>query len=119
MALRPVRLRLHVHLRHERAGRVDHAQVARLRGADDVVGDAVRAEDRHRALRNLREVVDEDDAARGKVLDDVAVVHDLVEHVHGRAVDLERLLDDLDRAVDAGAETARIRQAHVHFSAPP
>ena len=35
------------------------------------------------------------------------VVDDLVPHVHRRAVDLERLLDRVDRAHDAGAETAR------------
>src|SRR5262249_55767303 len=39
--------------------------------------------------------------------DDVLVVNDLVAHVDRRAVLLEQALDDLDRAVDAGAERAR------------
>jgi hypothetical protein len=40
-------------------------------------------------------------------VDHEAVVHDLVAHIDGRAPFLERHLDDLDRAVDAGAEAAR------------
>ncbi len=51
-------------------------------------------------------------------LDHVRVVHDLVQHVDGRAVQLERAFDDLDRAVDTGAETARVGEAHFHVSVP-
>ena len=51
--------------------------------------------------------LDEDDALRLERIDDVLVVDDLVPHVHRRAVDLERLLDHVDRAHDAGAEAAR------------
>jgi hypothetical protein len=119
VAARRVLLRLQVDLRHERARRVDHAQAPPPRGRDDLVGDAVRAEDRHRALGHRGEVVDEDHAARGQVVDDVAVVDDLVEHVHRRAVQLERALDDLDRAVDARAEPARVGEAHLHVSGLP
>ena len=43
-----------------------------------------------------------------QVVDDEPVVHDLVAHVDRRAELRERLLDDRDRAVDAGAEAARI-----------
>src|SRR4029079_13824942 len=49
-----------------------------------------------------------------QVLDDVAVVHDLVAHIDGRPVLLERALDDLDRAHDAGAETAGLGQNDFH-----
>jgi hypothetical protein len=52
-----------------------------------------------------------------QVLDHVLVVHDLVAHVDRRAALLERALDDLDRALDAGAETAGIGEQDVH--APP
>jgi hypothetical protein len=38
----------------------------------------------------------------------VAVVHDLVPHVHRRAVASETEFHDLDGAIDAGAETTRI-----------
>ena len=39
--------------------------------------------------------------------DHVTVVDDLVAHIDGRPVLLQRQLDDLDGAVDAGAEAAR------------
>ena len=51
---------------------------------------------------------------RLQVVDDELVVHDLVAHVDRRAVLRERLLDDRDRAVDAGAEAARIGEQDVH-----
>src|SRR4029079_19144299 len=62
----------------------------------------------------LVEAVDELHAASGEVVDHVAVVDDLVEDVYGGAVDLERALDDLDCAVDAGAEAAGVGEADVH-----
>ena len=39
--------------------------------------------------------------------DDIFVVDDLVPDVDRRAIDLQRPLDDVDRAHDAGAEAAR------------
>ena len=49
----------------------------------------------------------------------MGVVHDLVPHVDRAAELLERALDDLDRAVDAGAEAARLGQDHLlHHSTP-
>ena len=69
--------------------------------------DAVGAEDDQRALGNLGLLLDEDRAARGELLDDVLVVDDLLAHVDRRAVQLERVLDGLHGAVDAGAVAAR------------
>ena len=59
------------------------------------------------------ELVDEDRAALAQVLDDVLVVHDLLAHVDRRAVQLERALDGLDGAVDAGAVAARGREQEL------
>ena len=52
------------------------------------------------------ELLDEDGAALAQLLDHVLVVDDLLAHVHRRAVELERALDRLHRAVDAGAVAA-------------
>ena len=41
----------------------------------------------------------------------MSVVDDLVQHIDGRAVVLEGLLDDLDGAVDAGTEAAGVGEA--------
>ena len=101
-----VAARLHVHLRDERAGRVDH--VVPQRGGVRVHGrgDAVRRVDDRRARRHLGLLVDEDRAARLEVADDVDVVDDLLADVDRRAVVLERLLDRLDGALDPGAVAA-------------
>ena len=60
------------------------------------------------------ELLDEHRAFRLQVVDDELVVDDLVAHVDRRAELRERLLDDRDRAVDAGAEAARVREDDVH-----
>jgi len=57
--------------------------------------DAVRREDDRRARWGLLLGVDEDRAARLEIAHDVDVVDDLLAHVHGRAVVLERALDVL------------------------
>ena len=51
---------------------------------------------------------------RAQTVDHVAVVDDLVAHVDRRAVEGQRLLDDLDGALDPGAETARTGQQDLH-----
>ena len=51
--------------------------------------------------------VDEDGAACLQIAHDVDVVHDLLPHVHGRPVVLERELDRLDGALHPGAVAAR------------
>ena len=64
------------------------------------------------ALRHLVGLLDEDRARLGQRLHDVHVVHDLVAHVHRRAVLLQCSLHGLDRAVDPGAVSARLGKQH-------
>ena len=84
------------------------------------LGDAVGGED-HRlvGLGDLVELLDEDGALRLQALDDIAVMHDLVAHIDGRAVAFERELDDLDGPLDAGAEAARAAEEDVEMQAWP
>jgi hypothetical protein len=74
----------------------------------------VGAEDGARAGRNLVHRFDEHGAAGAQVVDHVPVVDDLVQHVHGRAVEFERALDDVDGAHHAGAEAAGFGKDGVH-----
>ena len=99
--------RLGVHLVHERARRVDDPEPAPLRVLLHRRRDAVGREDADRALRDLVLRLDEDRAEPLEAAQDVVVVDDRVADVDRRAVLLEQPLDDLDRAVDAGAERAR------------
>ena len=99
--------RLDVDLGHQRAGGVDRAQAARRRVRVHARGDAVGREDDQRPLGDLGLLFDEDRAALCELLDHVLVVDDLLPHVDRRAVHLERVLDRLYGAIDAGAVAAR------------
>ena len=104
---------LHVHLGDERAGRVEHLEAARVGLAAHVVRHAVGGEDHRGARGHLGQLLDEHRALGAQVLDHVLVVHDLVAHVDRRAVQLERALDDVDGAVHAGAEAARLGEEQL------
>ena len=101
---------LDVDLGDERTGRVEDAEAARRGLLAHRLRDAVRAEDQRGARRHVVEVLDEDRALGLQVVDDVGVVDDLVAHVDRRAELGQRALDDLDRAIHAGAKAARLRQ---------
>ena len=74
----------------------------------------MRAEDHRGASGDLCKVVHEHRALAAERLDDVAVVDDLVPHVQGGAVLLERDLDDLDRADNACAEASGSAEDDLH-----
>src|SRR6185437_279509 len=76
----------------------------------DRARDAVRTEHDGGSFGNVGELVDEHGAALPEVVDDVAIVDDLVTHVDRRAEARQRLLDDGDRAIDTGAEPPRARE---------
>ena len=99
-------LGLDVHLGHQRAGGVEHLQPALAAVGVHLRGDAVGRQHHHRALGHVLLGVDEHRAAVGQLLDDVPVVHDLLAHVDRRAEVVERPLDRVDGAVDAGAVAA-------------
>ena len=64
----------------------------------------------HRAeLFNVVQLINKNRATRLEALDDKAIVDDFVAHVDRRAELIERILDNLNRAIHAGAEPARVR----------
>ena len=99
-----------VHLRDERAGCVVNAQPAHVGLVAHGLRHAVRTEDHGIAGRHFLEFLDEDRALLLQILDHVLVVDDLVTNVDRRTVHRDCALDDLDRAIDARAETARLGQ---------
>ena len=112
--LRDVALALIVHLGDQRAGGVEHRQLALRRFLLDALGDAMGAEDGDRVRWNLGKVLDEMRALGLEALDDVLVVHDLVAHIDRRTVFLQGALDDLDGADHAGAKSARLSEYDLH-----
>src|SRR6266511_4095249 len=109
-SLGDVALALVMDLGNERTGRIEYRQLTSGRLVHHAFGDAVRAEDGHRALRHLGELLDENGAFGLEAVDDELVVNDLVAHVDRRAVFLERALDNFDGAYHTGAETPRLRE---------
>ena len=77
--------RLGVHLVDERAGGVDHVELAAGGVALHLRRDTVGGEDDGRAVGHLVELLDEDGAALLEVADDVLVVDDLLADVDRRA----------------------------------
>jgi hypothetical protein len=101
-----VDLGLVVHAGDERAGRIDHPELAILSFLNDGWRDAVRREDQPGVLRHVSQLVDEDRTLCAQILDDNGVVDDLVAHVDGGAEAIESTIHDLDRALDTGAESS-------------
>ena len=75
---------------------------------------AVGAEDQGRVFGSLVGLVDEDRSLLAQSVDDVSVVDDLVADVDGGPESFERPLDDLDGAIDAGAEAAGVGEEDFH-----
>ncbi len=105
---------LDVDLGDQRAGGVEHLKAARGRFFPDRQRHTVRGEHQHSTGGHLAEFLDEHGALGAQVVDHVAVVHHLVTHVHRFAVQGQCTLDDLDGAIDAGAETAWIGEQDLH-----
>ena len=98
---------LDMHLRDQRAGRIDIEHLPRLGLGRHRFRHAVGGED-HRPIGGaLVEFLDEDRALVAQPVHHEAVVHDFVAHIDRSAPFLEGHLDDLDCPVDAGAEAAR------------
>ncbi|GLU33442.1 hypothetical protein Busp01_32840 [Trinickia caryophylli] len=77
----------------------------------------MRAEYRHRTVRHFVQFFDELCALAAQIFDNVPVMHDLVANINGRAVPLQRTIDDLDRTDDARAEAARLSKDDSHVVA--
>src|SRR5690606_3882014 len=84
----------------QRAGGVDDLQPAGFGFATDFGRDAVSAVDDAGIGGRFVELFDEDCAAAGEVLNDVAVVDDFAADVDGSAVGFEGQFDDVDGAHD-------------------
>ena len=114
VVLARVATRLGVHFGDQRAGRVDDLEVAALGGLlANSRGDTVRGQHHDRALGHLVDLLDEHRALGLEVANDVQVVDDLTADIDRRSVERESALDDLDRAVDAGAERPRGSEQHL------
>ena len=107
-------LGLAVDLGYQGAGRVDEGQTARWAAAAGTdLGTPCAENTTGRSSGTSSSSSTNTAPESAQPVDDEAIVDDLVADIDRRAVPLERQLDDLDRAVDAGAKPARRGDQHV------
>ena len=109
-------LGLAVNLGNQRAGRIEPVEPAAGRGFGHRFGHAVGAEHHRHAIGHFVQFLDEHRPLGLQAIDHEAIVDDLVADIDRRAIALQRQLDDLDRAVHAGAEPARRGQQQAQGS---
>jgi hypothetical protein len=103
-----------MHLGDQRTGGIEHGEPAPLCLHLHGIGHAMRGEDHRGPVGHLVQFLDKTRAQRAQALDHVAVVHHLVANVDGCPEQLDGALDDVDGAIHAGAEAARIGQQDLH-----
>src|SRR5262249_50335161 len=101
---------LDVHLRHQGASRIEHAQAPLLGFLAHSLRHAMRAEDHCGTGGNFAPRFHEYSPFGAQIFDDVLVVYNLVANINRCAGQAERTLDDLDRAVHTGTKTTRLRE---------
>ena len=72
-------------------------------------------DNRFRRIFHLVELLDENRALGLQPFDDIFVMHDLMTDIDWRTVNTERLLDGIDGAHDARAETARRTEKNMEL----
>jgi hypothetical protein len=102
-----------LHLRHERARRVNHALGAPFQLALHFGRDAVRADDRRLPFGDFAGRVDVADALGFEPLNLLRVVDEGPQRAHVRAL-RERALDHLHGALDAETEPVLFSQQNLH-----
>ena len=105
-----------VYLADQGTGGVYDLQAALVGVMLDLLGDAMGAENRDRAFRDLVHLFDETRTARLQAFDDPFVVDDLVAHVDRRPVQGQRPFHDIDCAFHASTEATRLGQQHAQRS---
>ncbi|GAA3885519.1 hypothetical protein GCM10022276_00500 [Sphingomonas limnosediminicola] len=96
-------------LGNERTGGIHVTQAAVARRRRHRLRHAVRRKDDRAVIRHFIKLLDEYRTHLAQPFDHEAIVDDFMAHIDGRTETLERKLDDLDGAIDAGAKAARRR----------
>src|ERR1700737_2374743 len=96
-----------MHLRDERAGRVDDLQLALLRLDPNARRNAMGAENQNGADRNLADRFNENCAASPQLIDNITVVDNLMVNIYRLSISLEGQFHDVDRPDHTRAEASR------------
>ncbi|MNL38145.1 hypothetical protein D3C87_1603390 [compost metagenome] len=108
----------HMNFGHQRTGRVKHGEIATFCFVTNRLRHTVRGENQDRAVGHFADLLDKDRSALTQAFNHIAVVHHFVTHINRRAVDFQRVFNNADSAVNAGAKTARVSQQDLHLFPP-
>ena len=108
----------HMDFSYQRAGSVENRQVTTLRFVAYCLRNPVGGENQDRAVRHFANLFDKNRPTLAQAIDDVAIMDNLVTNVDRRAVQRQRVFDNADSAVNAGAKTARVSQQDLHLTPP-
>ena len=98
-----------VDLGDQRAGGINHPQLAQLAGVAHFRRNPMRAVDDALAGRNLLDAVHKDGALGAQLVHHITVVDDLFAHVNRRTEGLQGDAHDVNGANHAGAEAPRLQ----------
>ncbi len=70
----------------------------------------MRTENHPRAFRDFAQFFDKDGSRPAQLVDYVPVMHDLLAHIDGSAIEIQSDADDVNGANHAGAESARFQK---------
>ncbi len=87
-----------VYLSYQRTGGIDSLQFSSFRNLSDFRGNTVSAEQQNRSRWDFIDGVYKRNTLLSKPIYHVFVVDDFMPHIDRRAVNLQRLFDDVDRA---------------------
>ncbi len=100
-------------LADQRAGGVEIVEPACLCCLGHHLGHAMGRKDNRAAIRHFVQFLHEYRAKAAQSVDHIAIVHDFMPNIDGRAKSLDRQFDNLDGSVDARAKTARRGNQHM------
>jgi hypothetical protein len=103
-----------MHFADKRTRGIQHREIATRSLVLDCLRHPMGAENSCRSGGDLVQLFDEPGALALKLVNDVAIVDDLVTHVNRRPVLHESAFHDLDSTYHACAETPRLRKNYLH-----
>ena len=112
IAITGMTMRLDMHFRDQRAGRVDGDHIAALRFRHHGFCHPMGGKDHRRVIGNFIEFVDKNRAFRGQPINDKFIMDNFMTDINRRAKFFERHFNNLNRAINTGAEPARSRQSN-------
>ena len=101
---------LHMHLSHKRTGRIKNMQIPSLRLRTNRQRHAMRRENHRTSVWCFVQLLNEYRTFVFKIIDHIFIVYDFMPYINRRTKLLQSTFNNTDRTINAGTESARLRQ---------